>query len=293
MGLFIGGAQAVRHFARRWESIGTIHYNSVTSMRPRTSVCILLLALAACDGESRHAVEAPSVGSEVYRRAVAHPGRRAADLERDAGRKPAEVLEFFGIGPGMTVLDMFSGGGYYSELLSYVVGPEGRVVAHLNAAYLNYVRDEYEERYGAGRLPNVEILMAENNELELPAEEFDAVTMILAYHDIFYVDPDNGWPKIDGPKLLAEIYRGMKRGAVLGVVDHYAEAGSAREMGNSVHRIDPGIVISELEIAGFVLEDKSHILRNMDDDYSKIVYAPELRGKTDRFVLRFRKANGR
>ena len=131
--------------------------------------------------------------------------------------------------------------------------------------------------------------MAENNELELPSEGFDAVLMILSYHDLFYADPDNGWPKINGPKLLAELYQGMKPGAILGVVDHYAEAGSSRETGNSVHRIDPGIVISELEIAGFVLDGKSQILRNMDDDYSKIVFDPDLRGKTDRFVLRFRK----
>ncbi len=81
----------------------------------------------------------------------------------------------------------------------------------------------------------------------------------------------------------------MKPGAVLGVVDHFAEAGSPRETGNSVHRIDPGIVISELEIAGFVLDGTSDVLRNMDDDYGKSVFDPELRGKTDRFVLRFRK----
>jgi predicted methyltransferase len=249
----------------------------------------LLLALVACGQEAGQTVDAPAAGSALYDEAVANPGRRHADLERDAGRKPAEVLAFFGIEPGMAVLDLFSGGGYYSEILSFLVGPEGRVVAHLNDAYMNYVRDEYEERYRDGRLDNVEILMAENNELDLPAEAFDAVTLILSYHDIYYVDPDNDWPKIDGPKLLAEIYESMKPGAVLGVVDHYAEAGSPRETGNSVHRIDPGIVIAELEAAGFELEAKSNILRNMDDDYSKIVYAPEVRGRTDRFVLRFRK----
>lgn len=253
------------------------------------SVFILLLALAPCNQGSWRLVDAAPASSDVYSDAVSHPGRRAADLDRDADRKPAEILEFFGIGPGMTVLDMFSGGGYYSELISYVVGPQGKVGAHLNSAYLNYVRDEYEERYGGQRLDNVEILIAENNELELPAGEYDAVTLILSYHDIYYVDAENGWPRIDGPKLLAEIYESMKPGAVLGVVDHFAQAGSPRESGNSVHRIDPAIVISELEIAGFVLEARSNILRNMDDDYSKIVYAPELRGKTDRFVLRFRK----
>ncbi len=263
-------------------------------MNPRMTSIMALLVLTACDQNSQQpaqeqAASDPAAGTAIYEHAVSHPDRRAADRERDAGRKPVEVLAFFGIEPGMAVLDMFSGGGYYSELLSYVVGPDGRVVAHSNEAYLNFVGDEFNERHADGRLANVEVLMAENNELELPSEAFDAVMLILSYHDIFYADPDNGWPKIDGPKLLAELYQSMKPGAVLGVVDHYAEAGSPRETGNSVHRIDPGIVISELEIAGFVLDGKSQVLRNMDDDYNKIVFDPELRGKTDRFALRFRK----
>jgi predicted methyltransferase len=258
-------------------------------MKYRIKTTILLLALAACGQDSQLPASEPKLDGNTYENAVSHTGRRTADIDRDAARKPAEVLAFFGIGPGETVLDMFSGGGYYSELLSYVVGPDGKVVAHLNSAYLGYVREEYEERYGGSRLANVEILMAENNELVLPTAAFDAVTLILSYHDIYYVDADNGWPKINGPVLLAELYKGMKPGAVLGVVDHFADPGSPRETGNSVHRIDPGIVIAELEQAGFVLEAKSNTLRNMDDNYSKIVYAPEVRGKTDRFVLRFRK----
>lgn len=258
-------------------------------MNPRIPPIIALLVLTACGQESQQAAEEQVAEPFDYQAALDNPSRRAADRERDAGRKPAEILAFFAIEPGMAVLDLFSGGGYYSELLSYVVGPDGRVVAHSNAAYLNFVGDEFNERHADGRLANVEVLMAENNELELTADSFDAVIAILSYHDIYYADPENGWPKINGPKLLAELYKGLKPGGVLGVVDHYAEAGSPRETGNSVHRIDPGIVISELEIAGFVLDAKSQVLRNMDDDYSKIVFDPELRGKTDRFVLRFRK----
>ncbi len=258
-------------------------------MNPRIAPIIALLVLTACSQESQQVDEEPLAEPVDYQSVLSNPNRRAADHERDAGRKPAEVLAFFAIEPGMTVLDLFSGGGYYSELLSYVVGPQGRVVAHSNAAYLNFVGDEFNERHADGRLANVEVLMAENNELELSADTFDAITVILSYHDIYYADPENDWPKIDGPELLAQIYKGLKPGGVLGVVDHYAEAGSPRETGNSLHRIDPGIVISEHETAGFVFDDKSQILRNMDDDYSKIVFDPALRGKTDRFVFRFRK----
>ena len=97
------------------------------------------------------------------------------------------------IEPGMTVLDLYSGGGYYAELLAYLVGPGGRVVAHNNTPYVTFAKAELADRYREGRLPNVEQLIAENNELELPEQRFDAVVMIKAYHDVYYVDPDNGW----------------------------------------------------------------------------------------------------
>lgn len=237
--------------------------------------------------DSADAADGPMVS--IYEIAVDSPGRTDADRERDAGRKPDQVLEFFGIEPGMTVLDMFSGGGYYTEMLSHIVGPDGKVVAHTNTAYAGFVGDETINRFADDRLANVEILLAENNELELPAAEFDAVMLILAYHDIYYDDPANGWPKIDGAKFRAELAKGLKPGGILAIVDHYAAAGSPRETGGTLHRIDPQIVISELEAAGFVLEARSEVLRNIQDDYSLGVFDAKVRGKTDRFVLKFRK----
>ena len=113
--------------------------------------------------------------------------------------------------------------------------------------------------------------------------------LILTYHDIYYVDADNGWPQIDGAKFLAELKNGLKPGGMLAVVDHNAEAGSPRETGGTLHRIDRQIVIDELEAAGFVLEASNDVLRNREDDYSKGVFDPGMRGNTDRFVLKFRK----
>ena len=266
-------------------------------MTKTIGLTIAVTLLAACSSETTSettgaedaAAPAAAPAVSVYRQAVDAPGRTEADRGRDAGRKPDEVLEFFGIAPGMTVLDMFSGGGYYTELLANVVGPDGEVIAHTNSAYAQFVGDEATNRYANNRLPNVEILLAENNELRLPAESFDATLMILAYHDIYYIDPDNGWPEIDGPALVEELYRGLKPGGILGLVDHHAASGSGRETGNTLHRIDPAIVIEELEAAGFVLDGESEVLRNPDDDHSLNMAAPEVRGKTDRFVLRFRK----
>jgi predicted methyltransferase len=254
-----------------------------------------LLALVGCRDVPDDVVEADDIviseamDAAAYAAAVANRERPTQDFERDLHSKPATVLQFFDIRPGMRVLDLFSGGGYYSELLSYVVGPEGSVVAHNNRAYVAYVGEEIERRYRDDRLQNVEILMAENNELNLPAADFDAILMILGYHDIYYSNPKDGWPRIDGPKLLAQLHQALKPGGVLGIVDHYAEAGAPRETGGTLHRIDPGIVIADLTGAGFVLDAKSDELRNMRDDHSRIVFDPELKGRTDRFILRFRR----
>ncbi len=267
-------------------------------MKATLTTALALLVLSACGQDPSPAANTPAMEepatatdapTNIYVDAVSRTDRTEADRARDAGRKPADVLEFFAIEPGMIVLDMFSGGGYYTELLSRVVGPDGEVLAHTNSAYTQFVGEEATNRYANERLPNVELLLAENNELELPADTFDAVMMILAYHDIYYVGPNAGWPKIDGPKLVEELFDGLKPGGILAVVDHYAAAGSPRETGNTLHRIDPQIVIAELEAAGFELQAKSDVLRNMDDDHSLNMGDPKVRGNTDRFVLRFRK----
>ena len=247
--------------------------------------------VAACGSSESPPAEVNNTAAaeSVHEAAVANSNRTEADRNRDAGRKPAAILDFFAIQPGMTILDMFSGGGYYSEMLSYVVGAEGKVIAHTNAAYTQFVGEEATQRYANKRLPNVQIMVAENNELQLPVSTFDAIMMVLAYHDIYWVSPENGWPEIDSTKLLAELYRGLKPGGTLAVVDHYAATGSPHDSGGTLHRIDPAIVRNEIEAAGFIFDGSSEILRNPDDDLSLAMGDPAVRGKTDRFVFKFRK----
>jgi predicted methyltransferase len=222
-------------------------------------------------------------------KALDRPDRLEGDAEIDSRRKPTEVLAFFEIEPGMTVLEMFAGGGYYTEILSYVVGDAGKVYAHNNQPYIAYTKKDLDRRFTPGRLGNVERFEAENNELDLKDEQFDAALMILAYHDVYHIDEKSGWFRIDGPKMLAEIYGSMKRGAVLGIVDHVAEAGSPGETGQTLHRIDPGLMKKEIQAAGFVFDGEIDVLRNPDDERSKPMYAPENKGKTDRVVYRFHK----
>ena len=261
-----------------------------------SAIVLLSLALASCGSpdsgpaaNSSPAGDSTAAAGDVYAAAVANTARSAADRDRDAGRNPAAVLAFVGIQPGTQVLDLYSGGGYYAELLAYVVGENGRVHAHNNEAYLGFAGDEIETRYANNRLANVESLMAENNELALEPDSFDAVTMILTYHDFYLADPDNGWPAIDGAALRAELFKGLKPGGVIGLIDHSAPDGAPATTGGTTHRIDVAIVIEEMTASGFVLDESSDLLRNPADDREKSAFDPSIRGNTDRFMLRFLK----
>ena len=269
-------------------------------MKNLIALMTLAFVVAGCDrpaSEPEAAASAPEPAAaavveaqvSIYAAAVASETRPEADRESDAGRQPEAVLEFFGIQPGDVVLEMWAGGGYYTELLASVVGESGKVVVHANTPILNFAGEAHTMRHADNRLPNTEILHAENNTLALEADSFDAVTIILNYHDLYWSSEEYGWEQIDVPVFLAEVYKGVKLGGTLGIVDHQAVSGSPSETGSTLHRIDSAIVIAELEGVGFVLDGESNALANPEDDHTKSVFDPEIRGKTDRYALRFKK----
>lgn len=239
---------------------------------------MLMLALSGCTTNA------------VINEAVNHPARVDQDRALDDKRKPAEVLAFFRIEPGMSVLDVFGGGGYYTEILSYVVGADGLVTLYNNNPWNNFVNQQVATRLEDDRLPNVTALTVEPAELSSHDQQYDAAIFILGMHDIYYEDAANGWPAIDVEGFLGEIARLVKPGGVLGIIDHNAAAGTdAAAVGKSLHRVDPAKVIADLTAAGFTLEAESDILSNPDDDLSKLVFDPSMRWQTDRSVLRFRR----
>ena len=249
-----------------------------------TQIIMSLFLLAPCGdggGTSMDLVIAESLAS---------PDRLEQDRARDPLRRPDQVLSFFDIEPGMTVLDLFSGGGYYTEIVSRVVGENGKVVAHNNNAYLAYAKDVISARYADGRLTNVDRITSEADDLSLPAETFDAALAMLTWHDFYYLDEENGWPAIDTPALITRLCSALKPGAILGISDHVAFTGSdPGESGKELHRIDPDRIKASLTGSCFEFKGELSVLRNPDDDHSKPMFAEGIRGKTDRIVYKFRK----
>lgn len=217
---------------------------------------------------------------------IAQAERSDADRERDSADKPGQVLAFLGIEPGMQVADLFAGGGYYSELLSLAVGETGQVIAYNNGAYHRFGGEQTAARFDSNRLANVRYLVAEADQLSLPAN-LDAAIMIMSFHDLYWVNEEQGWPKMDARQFLGTVFDSLKSGGVLGVVDHHAVAGSGIAAVSPLHRIDRAFVVAELQAVGFRLSADSDLLRNPADDRSQLVFDPAIRRQTDRFILRF------
>lgn len=222
--------------------------------------------------------------------ALASPDRIELDRRNDPLRRPDLVLGFFELKPGMTVLDLFSGGGYYTEIVSRIVGDDGKVVAHNNEAYLAYAKDSLDGRFAEDRLSNVERVTAEADELELPPNTFDAALAMLTWHDFYYLDEENGWPPIDESSMVNKLCEALKPGAVLGITDHIAVSGSeAEETSQTLHRIDPQHIRGDLDGSCFEFEGELKVLRNEQDDHEQPMYAQGVRGRTDRIVYKFRR----
>jgi predicted methyltransferase len=233
---------------------------------------------------------AVQASADVYDAAVANPGRSAADVKRDALDHPAEMLRLAGIKPGMRVADVLAGDGYYSELASYVVGPKGKVLMINNAAFDHWSEGPLQARLAAQRLANVEHQTLDLNHMELAPASLDAVLLIKVYHDLYWVDAQGEWPKIDTRDVLDQLARALKPGAVLLLVDHSAKSGSGTAAATPLHRIDESYAIKDFESRGLKLEAKSDLLRRPDDARDLISYKGAALGKTDRFVVLFRKA---
>jgi len=216
--------------------------------------------------------------------AVSHPQRLQSDLARDAERKPAEVLSFFQIKPGMLVADVMAGDGYYTEILSRIVGPSGEVYCQNTSIPLRVFADApLTARLEDSRLANVIRLDMEFSEEGFPSD-LDAALLVRFYHDF-------GWQEVDRVAFNALMFQSLKPGGAFCVVDHHAKAGAGMSEGRRLHRVEANFLQQEVEAAGFVLESQSMLLTDPTDAMDWSIFDPEHEGRdtTSRFVYLFRK----
>jgi len=231
-------------------------------------------------------VHAASIPANIAA-AVADGNRPDTDKQRDANRKPADTLAFLGVKPGEKVGELIPGGGYFTRLLSKAVGPKGHVYALVPERPANAPADmpDLAARVKAiaadPNYSNVSVVVAPLSTLAA-SEPVDLVFTAQNYHDL------HNFP-VDVVAFNKSLFNSLKPGGLYVVLDHSAEAGSGLRDTNTLHRIDPNVVKQEVTAAGFQFVGSSDILANSADTRTGKVFDPGIRGKTDQFILKFRK----
>ena len=221
--------------------------------------------------------------------AVAAPGRTPDNVKLDEGRKPGEVLIFFGLKKGMRVIDMFGANQYWAEIMAPVVGPRGKVTVWQPTQFMN---DDRRKKFAAfaKRQKNVSLISSPFEAPELGTNAYDFMIMNLDYHDVYWQNPERKIVRMEPDAWLKTLYAAMKPGATVGIIDHVALPNAdARATVQKLHRIDPEVLKADFARAGFELVGVRNFLRNPADDHSLLVFDPAIRGKSDRVVYRFRK----
>jgi predicted methyltransferase len=220
--------------------------------------------------------------------AVADPGRPAADKERDANRKPAETILFAEIKPGETVAELIPARGYFTRLFSKVVGPLGHVIALSPPRRPTAAPDSPDPVAATTAIAadpaysNVRVQAGSLATINVPMP-VDVVFTAQNYHDLHNI------PNFDLAAFNKSVFDALKPGGLYIVLDHSAAAGSGVRDTSTLHRIDVATVKAEVLAAGFKLAGESKVLANAQDDRTAKVFDPSIQGKTDQFILKFRK----
>ena len=229
--------------------------------------------------------------------AMLKEGRLENDIKRDQRSKPQAVIPLLDLETGDRVVDIFAGGGYYTELLAAVGGAEGEAILHNNSGFEQWGVNGLTDRFASGRDPgNIVRHTRSGINLDLEANSLDGALIIMAYHDLYVVPKRyNGeeYVPVGNPAnteyFLQQVYDALKPGGRFVVVDHSGDATMEHDVVADLHRIKEEFTRIEVEAAGFNFVDSTDALRNPEDDRSMIVFDLDVQGKTDRFVFAFEK----
>lgn len=216
---------------------------------------------------------------------VADARRAEADRAQDAGRQPAAMLDFAQVKKGQTIADFMAGGGYYTKLLARAVGPKGMVLPMNPPGFHDAKKWDPLLKSHA----NVAPLVRPVHEMALAPRSVDMIFTHLVFHDLWWESEQFKFKRLDVDAVLKGWHAALRPGGRVIIIDHVGPGGDPRAVVEKLHRIAPAEARAAMERAGFVFDGESNALRMASDDGSISVFDPKVRGKTDRFVMRFRK----
>lgn len=218
--------------------------------------------------------------------AVRDTARPAGDKQSDRLRKPQETLAFAGVRPGMIVGEFYPGGGYFTRLLSDVVGTSGHIYAVENNRWHGSIRAD-QALLAQCKWRNVSITAQPFGSVRF-AKALDLAWVTQNYHDMKIAEEG----KVDTVAFDRAVYSALKPGGVYFIIDHQGAPGMTDPEIGKLHRINRDMVVREVTSAGFKLDAEGSFLHNPADDHAKPIFDKSIRGHTDQFVLRFVKPDG-
>ncbi len=269
-----------------------------SSLHGTAAACVIavLAAVAGCASSSQ------TLSPDRIAAIVNAPDRAPADRINDIRRKPADMLAFIGVRPGMTAFDVSAGRGYTTELIARAVGPTGKVYGQTAPRVEGRAPPAQPEGAAAPpaasataapvaptlaeriRNPNTSHIVAVSRPFDdpIPPEvapgSLDLVTLMFNYHDFGHLG-------VDRAKTNAAVFRALKRGGVYVIADHSGRPGTGMSESGTLHRVEEAFVQREVEAAGFKLAAQGNFMRNPNDPRDRNTPEPPM--PKDEFVLKF------
>jgi predicted methyltransferase len=250
-------------------------------MKPLVLAALIALAPLVALGPAAAAADTPAYVAH----AVAQPTRPKDDIAADALREPAATLAFAGVKPGMSIVELFPGGGYFTRMLSDVAGPGGHVLSVENAGWKSAVKAD-QEMLAALKLANVALDVEPFGQLKLAPGGADLFWITQNYHDLKIAK----YGGVDMAQFNREVFAALKPGGVYFILDHQANPGITPAGIADLHRVEKAVVIREVTAAGFRLVGEGKFLNRASDDHTKPIF--DLKGQTDQYALKFVKPKG-
>lgn len=250
--------------------------------------CLKISVLLIAGMVFQSALAQPELDIDALRTQLNSPEREIADRVRDEQRKPLQVLQFLGLKPGMTALDIYAAGGYYTYVLSKAVGTDGTVLAQNSPRALRFDEDRSDITQGdalalkieAGSLHNVVRIDRPTDDMALAPASVDFVLLSQILHDYYNGNPQRA------SRLLTALYQALRPGGILGVIDHH---GDETLNNRRLHRMPVSVAIPFVEAIGFELDGRSDLLEITTDNARRSIFDPMLKRQTSQFLLRFKK----
>jgi predicted methyltransferase len=223
----------------------------------------------------------PAKRSSLISRAIADPARPADYKAADALRLPAETLAFSGVRSGMVIGEFYPGGGYFTRMLSDVVGRSGHVYAIENAGWKGAVEAD-RALLAEKRWRNVSIAFEPFGTVAFP-RPLDLAWVTQNYHDLKIAQ----YGKVDTVAFDRQVYNALKPGGIFFILDHQGPPSLTDEQIAKLHRINRDVVVREVSSVGFKLVGEGNFLRRAADDQTLSIFDKAIQGHTDQYALKF------